>query len=445
MLYDAFLAAGEQAGQGTSDDLNGFKPEGVARLDRTVSRDGRRASAATAHLEPALARENLQLLRNAAVDKVEIDGRRATGVRLNGGELISAKREVLLCAGAIKTPQLLMLSGVGGKDQLESIGVDVVADLQRGRPKLDGPRLRQRRRRAAGRPTPSTAWRGRCKRPPSGRVGWWTGRAGRRRTRGRRAASCLGLMPTVPEPAVPLLPRPRRLPRGRRPHAAAGLPDPGRPVTAFSRGRVAIKDRNPAFGPLRALQLLERPAGRPGTRRGRAPGAGYRPRAGPSTRKRLFRLTDRLLRLPDKRNAPDAELEAFVRATCGTDYHPSGTAKMGSGSDAVVDAELRVHGVEGLRVVDASVLPSIVSGNLNAPVQMIARKAADAIRGVEGVARTARFPLRRGRRRRRGGVGSAARAHRDGIWLGGRALRRRARVLGAFRLAYTAGTPSGRR
>ena len=91
------------------------------------------------------------------------------------------------------------------------------------------------------------------------------------------------------------------------------------------------------------------------------------------------------LRLPDKRNVSDAELEAFVRATCGTDYHPSGTAKMGSGSDAVVDADLRVHGVEGLRVVDASVLPSIVSGNLNAPVQMIARKAADIIRGVEGL------------------------------------------------------------
>ena len=91
------------------------------------------------------------------------------------------------------------------------------------------------------------------------------------------------------------------------------------------------------------------------------------------------------LRLPDKRNVSDAELEAFVRATCGTDYHPSGTAKMGSGSDSVVDADLRVHGVEGLRVVDASVLPSIVSGNLNAPVQMIARKAADVIRGVEGL------------------------------------------------------------
>ena len=91
------------------------------------------------------------------------------------------------------------------------------------------------------------------------------------------------------------------------------------------------------------------------------------------------------LRLPDTRNASDAELEAFVRRTCGTDYHPSGTAKMGSGADAVVDADLRVHGVEGLRVVDASVLPSIVSGNLNAPVQMIARKAADVIRGVEGL------------------------------------------------------------
>ena len=95
-----------------------------------MSRDGRRASAASAHLEPALSRDNLQLLRNAAVDKVEIDGRRATGVRLNGGELVTARREVILCAGAIKTPQLLMHSGVGDKGQLDAIGVDIVSDLR---------------------------------------------------------------------------------------------------------------------------------------------------------------------------------------------------------------------------------------------------------------------------------------------------------------------------
>ena len=82
------------------------------------------------------------------------------------------------------------------------------------------------------------------------------------------------------------------------------------------------------------------------------------------------------MRLPDTRNASDAELEAFVRATCGTDYHPSGTAKMGSGSDAVVDADLRVYGVDGLRVVDASVLPTLVSGQLNATVTAVAEKAA---------------------------------------------------------------------
>merc|ERR1711884_362392 len=129
-LFDAFLEAGAQAGQGSSDDLNGRCPEGVARLDRTVCRDGRRSSAASAHLAPALERENLQLLRNQVVECVEMEQRKATGVRLQGGKVISAKREVLLCAGAIKTPQLLMLSGIGDKAYLDSLGIDVVSDLK---------------------------------------------------------------------------------------------------------------------------------------------------------------------------------------------------------------------------------------------------------------------------------------------------------------------------
>ena len=146
----------------------------------------------------------------------------------------------------------------------------------------------------------------------------------------------------------------------------------------FSRGRVAITSRDPAADPSVRFNYLSDPRDAQELVEGvrRALDIVYAPAFDP------FRAE---LRLPESRNASDDELEAFVRATCGTDYHPSGTAKMGSGSDAVVDAELRVHGVEGLRVVDASVLPSIVSGNLNAPVQMIARKAADAIRGVEGL------------------------------------------------------------
>jgi choline dehydrogenase len=377
-LYDAFLAAGDEAGQGTSDDLNGFKPEGVARLDRTVSRDGRRASAATAHLEPALARENLQLLRNAAVEKVEIDGRRATGVRLNGGELVSARREVLLCAGAIKTPQLLMLSGIGDKGQLDSIGVDVVADLQGvGQNLMDHACVNV----AAGCRT-SDAIDGLARPLQKAAVGarWLVDGKGWAASNAWEAG---GLVFGSDAYAYPNL-QYHFCPVHADYRAGGGLTlRPGFQIQVdqlrpYSRGRVAISSRDPAADPSVRFNYLSDPRDVVELVEGvrRALDIVYAPAFDP------FRAD---LRLPDTRNASDDDLEAFVRATCGTDYHPSGTAKMGSGSDAVVDADLRVHGVDGLRVVDASVLPSIVSGNLNAPVQMIARKAADVIRGVEGL------------------------------------------------------------
>ncbi|MFT5218945.1 MAG: choline dehydrogenase, partial [Gammaproteobacteria bacterium] len=119
-LFDAFIEAGEQSGQGVSDDLNGFKPEGVARLDSTT-RNGRRCSAAVAHLKPALRRPNLTLITRALVEKINIDNHRAVGVSFtHRGQRhnISANREVLLCCGAIKSPQLLMLSGIGPQAEL---------------------------------------------------------------------------------------------------------------------------------------------------------------------------------------------------------------------------------------------------------------------------------------------------------------------------------------
>lgn len=377
-LYDAFLAAGAEAGQGSSEDLNGFKPEGVARLDRTVSRDGRRASAASAHLEPALSRDNLQLLRNAAVDKVEIDGRRATGVRLNGGELVTARREVILCAGAIKTPQLLMHSGVGDKGQLDAIGVDIVSDLRGvGANLMDHACVNV----AAGCKT-SDAIDGLARPLQKAAVGarWLCDGKGWASSNVWEAG---GLVFGSDAYAYPNL-QYHMAPCHADYRAGGGLTlRPGFQIQIdqlrpFSRGRVAIKDKNPASDPSVRFNYLQDPRDVQELVEGvrRALDVVHAPAFDP------FRAD---LRLPDKRDASDAELETFVRQTCGTDYHPCGTAKMGSGSDAVVDAELRVHGVDGLRVVDASVLPSIMSGNLNAPVQMVARKAADMIRGVEAL------------------------------------------------------------
>ena len=136
-LFDALLEAGAQSGQGVSDDLNGFQPEGLARLDRTATPEGRRCSAAEAHLMPALGRPNLTLATRTAVERVEIDGAGvASGVVLDNGNggggdggFVGATRGVVLSAGAIKTPQLLMLSGVGPRAHLEEHGLPCVADL----------------------------------------------------------------------------------------------------------------------------------------------------------------------------------------------------------------------------------------------------------------------------------------------------------------------------
>ncbi|MCA8930519.1 MAG: GMC family oxidoreductase N-terminal domain-containing protein, partial [Alphaproteobacteria bacterium] len=131
-LFDAFLEAGEEAGQGRSDDLNAYKPEGVARLDAT-KRNGRRCSAAVAHLKPALSRPNLTLVTDAQVESVVIAGNRASGISyIHRGRRVTveAEREVILSGGAINSPQLLMLSGIGPADHLRAMGIPVKLDLR---------------------------------------------------------------------------------------------------------------------------------------------------------------------------------------------------------------------------------------------------------------------------------------------------------------------------
>ena len=374
-LFDAFLEAGEQAGQGRSDDLNGYRPEGVARLDAT-KRHGRRCSAAVAHLRPALARPNLTLETRALVSRLEFQGNRVTGLSYEQrGETrrAEAEREVILSGGAINSPQTLMLSGIGPADHLRARGIE---------PRLDLPGVGGNLQDHA---TIILQWT--CRRPVSihrvehplhkaaAGLRWVISRSGVAASNIWEAGGLIRGNDEVPYPnlqyhfgpmGVDLNDPKLRLFQGFALHI-----DQLRPQ---STGRITLKSADPREKPLLNFNYLSVPSDLQelveGVRKARQlvaqpafdglRGAEQAPTAGAES---------------------DADIARAVRSLTGTDYHPCGSCRMGMGPDAVVDAELRVHGIEGLRVVDASVMPRVISANLNAPTQMIAARAADFILG----------------------------------------------------------------
>jgi choline dehydrogenase len=373
-LYDAFIDAGEQAGQGRSDDLNGYNPEGVARFDAT-KRHGRRCSAAVAHLRPALKRGNVTLLTRAMVQRIVIVNGRAEAVtfRHKGEEKRADADEILLSGGAINSPQTLMLSGLGPPDHLAEHGIDVVAPLEGvGRNLMDHTSIilqfesrkqfpihrvdNPLRKLAAG-------------------VQWVF-------TRGGVAASNIweagGLI--------------------------KGNEDVAFPNLQYHMGPVGFEYTSAKITLMQAFaihvdQLRPRSIGRLTLRSAKAedhPHMAFNYLSDPADMRQLIEGVHKVRELvaqpafdelrgvelipgPDVRT--DDEIAAWIRTVVTTDFHPCGTCRMGVGDDAVVDPEFRVHGIEGLRVVDASTMPMITSANLNAPTQMMAARAADFIAG----------------------------------------------------------------
>lgn len=388
-LFDAFLEAGRQAGQGYSDDLNGYRPEGVARLDAT-KRHGRRCSAAVAHLRPALRRPNLTLKTRVMVHRVVIENGRATGIAcVRAGRQVTyrAAREVILCGGAINSPQTLMLSGIGPGDHLRAHGIEPVADLPGvGRNLQDHASVivqyvctRSFPIHRAASPLNKAA------------IGlrWLLGRSGIGASNIWEAG---GLIRGNPDVAYPNL-QYHFGPVGfeyegneiRLRQAFALHIDQLRPR---SRGRIDLRSADPEEKPALHFRYFDHPE----DLRELVEGV-HKARdliAQPAFD--AFRGAE-LDPGPDIRS--DAEIEAAIRQMTITDYHPCGTCRMGHGPDAVVDDRMRVHGVERLRVVDASVMPDIISANLNAPTQMIAARAADHILGRPQLAPfRARFSFR---------------------------------------------------
>ena len=374
-LYDVFLDAGEQAGQGRSEDLNGYKPEGVARFDCT-KKNGRRCSAAVAHLRPALKRRNLTLETDAMARRILMEGNRAVGIEYQRyGEVVEARagREVILAGGAINSPQLLMVSGIGPADHLRSVGIEPVHDLPGvGRNMQDHPTIVVQ----VACTKPVTIDRAvQPHRQLMAGAQWMLTRTGIATTNIWEAGGLVFGNRDAPYPNLQY----HFGPLGFRydgadiklSQAFALHIDQLRPT---SRGRIDLKSADPFEKPALHFNYLQTE----NDRRELIEGVRL---ARDLIRQPAFDAYRGAEMLPGDDATSDADILAFMRGAIETDYHPCSTCRMGTDDMAVVDEELRVRGIEGLRVVDASVMPQIISANLNAPTQMIAARAADFILG----------------------------------------------------------------
>ncbi len=375
-LFDAFFRATVEAGYPATDDVNGYRQEGFARFDRNVYR-GRRLSAARAYLHPVMHRKNLRVETLALVTGVRFQGKRATGVDyLRGGRF---KRhveagEVILCGGAINTPQLLQLSGVGDEGLLRQHGIDVVHHSPGVGENLQD-HLEVYIQYASKQPVsiaPGLRWRMR----PKIAYDWLFHRRGLGATNHFEGGGFARSNADVDYPNLMFhfLPVAIRY-DGSSPTKGHGYQVHIGPMYADTRGWVRIKSRDPRQHPSMVFNYLSTPTDR-------------------REWVEAIRVARDILNQPafapynDGELSPgpgvetDQEILDWVAADAETALHPSCTAKMGVDAMAVVDpATMKVHGTEGLRVVDASVFPFVTNGNIYAPVMMVAERAADLIAG----------------------------------------------------------------
>ncbi|MDR6765615.1 choline dehydrogenase-like flavoprotein [Acidovorax delafieldii] len=373
-----FTDAGVQAGHPHNTDFNGATQEGVG-LYQVTHKNGERHSAAKGYLTPHLARPNLQVITGAHATRILFDGTRAVGVEYRQGGAIKqvrAGREVLLSAGALLSPQLLMLSGVGPAAHLQQHGIPVLHDLPGvGQHLHDHPDVVQVLDAPELKDLFGLSLSGMVQ-TLRGIIEWRKHRTGMLTTNFAEAGGFIKSDPSEAAPDLQL-------------HFVIGkLVDHGR-KTVFghgysahvcllqpkSRGSVTLASRDPMALPLVDPNFLADPDDMARMVRG-------------FKRTREILMQPALAKFGAKELAAsagartDAEIEQFIRQYADTIYHPVGTCRMGPGPMDVVDAELRVHGLAGLRVVDASIMPRIVSGNTNAPTVMIAEKAVDMLRAA---------------------------------------------------------------
>ncbi|WP_258051790.1 GMC family oxidoreductase [Mesorhizobium sp. INR15] len=378
-LVEAFTAAGLAAGHPYTPDYNGAQQEGFGEWQFTI-KDGRRCSAATAYLKPALRRRNVTLKLKALATQVEFENDRATGVRyLRHGSIhtVHAEREVILCGGVVNSPQLLNLSGIGDPRELRAAGVSTRVELAGvGKNLQDHISAAVHYRRSEAGALYKRMRADRIIRDLASAYFFGKGVA---TDLPSGSMAFLKSSPDVPIPDLQF--KPIAAPMTATPHLGPlyrGYED-GFALRAIvvrpeSRGHISLKTDDPRMAP-RILQNFltsenDRKLLRTGLRMARDIGR-----------------QEPMRKYVDREIAPagfsDGEIDEHIHATAITVHHPLGTCKMGTEADplAVVDTSLRVRGTRGLRVVDASVMPDLVGGNINAPVIMIAEKAADIIAG----------------------------------------------------------------
>lgn len=378
-LYRAFIEAGGEAGYQVSDDVNGYQQEGFGRMDMTV-RNGVRWSTANAYLKPAMSRPNLHLEMHADCQRILLDGKTARGIEyIKGGKTIraSARREVIVCAGAVNSPKLLMLSGIGPAADLAKHGIEVLHDLPGVGENLQD-HLEVWYQHACNRPITLNRHINPISKAFIG-LQWLLFRKGLAASnhfesngyiRSRAGLKFPDIQYHFLAAALGFDGSAKYDGDGFQVHLSATKPK--------ARGKLWLRSSDPADPPHMLFNFLDNEYDKETFRNG-------------------LRLTREIFRqpalgkwsggeiLPGEQVQSDAEIDAWVAGIADTAYHPSCTCKMGQGPDAVVDPELRVHGLERLRVVDSSIMPEITNGNLNAPTIMIGEKASDMILGRPGL------------------------------------------------------------
>jgi len=375
-LFAAFIEAGQQAGYPFTPDLNGFQQEGFGPMDRTTGK-GIRHSTSVGYLKPAMRRRNLTVLTHAHAERLLSTGKSIDGVefRHKGRRAtVTAYRETILAGGAINSPQLLLLSGIGPQAYLHDLGIEVVHDL----PGV-GENLQDHL---------EVTVQVECTKPVSvykyynflgkAYVGarWLFTRSGIGASNQFEAGGFIRSRAGIKHPDLQyhFFPMAVRY-DGKSPNDSHGFQLHVGPMRSQSKGWVRLRSADPAESPRILFNYMQEDADWQEFRS-----------AVRLTREIIAQDAFAALRgdeiSPGAAAQSDDAIDRWVRETVESAYHPCGTCRMGSDSMSVVDAECRVNGLDGLRIVDASIMPSIVSGNLNAPTIMLAEKAADIIKGV---------------------------------------------------------------
>jgi len=382
-LFPAWVDAARQAGLPVTQDYNGAEGEGFGRSQYTI-RNGRRSSTANAFLRPAEKRRNLRVETSALTTRIVMDGKTARGVEYmhHGMKVsVSAEREVILAGGTFNTPQLLMLSGIGPADHLKAMGINPIADLAVGKNLQDHLAAMM----MFTRPQNASPFRDTMR---FDRIAWAMVQA---YLFGKGAGTVVpgglhAFLRTKPELAVPDI---EFMFRGLPGDAGIWFPGVKKPYAdgfgirpcllhPESRGEVLLNSDNPMDPPRIVYNFFSEPNDLPrlceGFKLARevANQKALDPYRGEETKATANARTNE-------------EIEAYLRRAAITAHHPAGTCKMGTDSQAVLDPQLRVRGVENLRVVDASAMPDMVGAHINACVIMMADKASDMIRGREAL------------------------------------------------------------